>query len=59
MTPLPDEETPMNWSEANDYETGLDHYQVRRFDAWHRHVTLAMLAHAHLAVAEAVRQRPV
>jgi SRSO17 transposase len=25
-------------------ETGLDHYQVRRYDAWYRHVTLAMLA---------------
>jgi SRSO17 transposase len=34
-------------------ETGLDHYQVRRYDAWHRHITLAMLAHAYLAVAAA------
>jgi SRSO17 transposase len=34
-------------------ETGLDHYQVRRWDAWHRHVTLAMLAHAYLAVTAA------
>jgi SRSO17 transposase len=34
-------------------ETGLDHYQVRRYDAWHRHITLAMLAHAHLAVTAA------
>ncbi|WP_433259795.1 IS701 family transposase (plasmid) [Streptosporangium sp. CA-135522] len=34
-------------------ETGLDHYQVRRFDAWHRHITLAMLAHAYLAVTAA------
>ncbi|MCF6472956.1 IS701 family transposase [Nonomuraea sp. MG754425] len=34
-------------------ETGLDHYQVRRFDAWHRHITLAMLAHAFLAVTAA------
>ncbi|MGV9779828.1 IS701 family transposase [Streptosporangium sp. NPDC003464] len=32
---------------------GLDQYQVRRFDAWHRHVTLAMLAHAFLAVTAA------
>jgi len=30
-------------------ETGLDHYEVRRYDAWYRHVTLAMLAHAFLA----------
>lgn len=31
-------------------ETGLDHYQVRRYDGWYRHITLAMLAHAYLAV---------
>jgi SRSO17 transposase len=30
-------------------QTGLDHYQVRRYDAWYRHVTLAMLANAFLA----------
>ncbi len=35
-------------------EVGLDHYQVRRYDAWYRHITLAMLAHAHLAVTTAV-----
>jgi SRSO17 transposase len=34
-------------------ETGLDQYQVRRYDSWHRHVTLAMLAHAYLAVTAA------
>ena len=34
-------------------ETGLDHYQVRRYDAWYRHVTLALLAHAYLAVTAA------
>jgi SRSO17 transposase len=34
-------------------ETGLDHYQVRRYGAWHRHVTLAMLAAAYLAVTAA------
>jgi SRSO17 transposase len=34
-------------------ETGLDQYQVRRYDAWYRHVTLAMLAHAYLAVTAA------
>jgi SRSO17 transposase len=32
-------------------ETGLDHYQVRRYRAWYRHITLSMLAHAFLAVA--------
>jgi SRSO17 transposase len=31
-------------------EVGLDHYEVRRWDAWHRHVTLCLLAHAFLAV---------
>jgi SRSO17 transposase len=31
-------------------EAGLDHYQVRRYRAWHRHATLAMLACAFLAV---------
>jgi SRSO17 transposase len=34
-------------------ETGLDQYQVRRYDAWYRHVTLVMLAHAYLAVTAA------
>jgi SRSO17 transposase len=34
-------------------EVGLDHYQVRRYDAWYRHITLAMLAHAFLAVTAA------
>jgi hypothetical protein len=27
----------------------LDQYQVRRYDAWYRHITLAMLAHAYLS----------
>ncbi len=27
-------------------ETGLDHYQVRKYQAWYRHLTLSMLAHA-------------
>jgi len=31
-------------------EVGLDHYQVRTWDAWHRHITFAMLAHTFLAV---------
>jgi SRSO17 transposase len=39
-------------------ETGLDHYQVRRYDAWYRHITLSMLAAAFLAVtARRERQR--
>lgn len=35
-------------------EIGLDHYQVRRYDAWYRHITLAMLAHTYLAVTAAI-----
>jgi SRSO17 transposase len=31
-------------------EVGLDNYQVRTWTAWHRHITLAMLAHTFLAV---------
>ncbi|MFF2411456.1 IS701 family transposase [Streptomyces sp. NPDC058092] len=29
-------------------ECGLDHYQVRKYHAWYRHITLAMAAHAYL-----------
>ncbi len=36
--------------QAAKNEVGLDHYQVRKYDAWYRHITLAMLAHAFLAV---------
>lgn len=32
---------------------GLDEHQVRRFTSWSRWVTLAMLAHAFLAVVRA------
>ena len=31
-------------------DAGLDQYEVRRWDAWHRHITLALLAHAYLEV---------
>jgi SRSO17 transposase len=34
-------------------EVGLDQYQVRRYDAWYRHITLAMLAHAFLTITRA------
>jgi SRSO17 transposase len=34
-------------------EVGLDHYQVRRYGGWYRHVTLAMLAHAFLTITRA------
>lgn len=40
-------------------EVGLDEYEVRKWDAWHRHVTLSMLAHAYLTVlrSEATARR--
>jgi SRSO17 transposase len=31
-------------------EVGLDQYEVRRYDAWYRHITLALVAHAYLEV---------
>jgi SRSO17 transposase len=36
--------------EAAKSEVGLDHYEVRSWVGWHRHITLAMLAHAYLTV---------
>jgi SRSO17 transposase len=30
-------------------EAGLDHYEVRSWQSWHRHLTLSLLAHAFLA----------
>jgi SRSO17 transposase len=37
-------------------EVGLDPYAVRRYDAWRRHVTLALVAHADLAIARLTAQ---
>lgn len=34
-------------------EVGLDHYEVRSWGGWHRHITLAMFAHAYLTVVRA------
>ncbi len=41
-------------------QVGLDHYQVRHWTSWHRHVTLAMLALAFLTAlaADAAPDRP-
>ncbi|MFE7245982.1 IS701 family transposase [Streptomyces sp. NPDC057580] len=36
---------------------GLDEHQVRRWNSWHRWVTLALLAHAFLAVAAALERQ--
>ncbi len=34
-------------------EVGLDHYEVRSWHGWYRHVTLALLAHAYLVTTRA------
>jgi SRSO17 transposase len=34
-------------------EVGLDQYEVRRWEGWHRHITLCLLAQAFLAVTRA------
>ena len=36
-------------------EVGLDQYEVRHWDPWHRHITLCLLAHAALRVAMSAR----
>jgi SRSO17 transposase len=36
--------------EAAKGEVGLDHYEVRHYHGWYRHITLAMLALAYLAI---------
>jgi SRSO17 transposase len=43
------------WAIEESFETakgevGLDHYEVRSWVGWYRHITLAMLAHAYLTV---------
>jgi hypothetical protein len=38
-------------------ELGLDQYEVRRWDAWHRYVTLCLLAHAFLVVTRLAVRR--
>ncbi len=38
-------------------EVGLDEYEVRRWDGWHRHVTLSLLAHAYLAALRSAAER--
>ena len=32
---------------------GLDEYEVRKYEAWHRHITMSLLAHAFLATVVA------
>jgi len=40
-------------------EAGLDHYEVRTWTAWHRFVTLALLAHALLVILRLYAHRDV
>ena len=45
----------MRWSIEVEFEeakslTGLDEYEVRKYLAWYRHITLSLLAHAFLNV---------
>jgi SRSO17 transposase len=42
--------------EAAKGEVGLDEYEVRKWDGWHRHTTLCLLAHAYLAVVRSVAE---
>jgi hypothetical protein len=46
--------------QAAKSQVGLDHYQVRNWTSWHRHITLAMLALAFLTAlaASAAPDRP-
>jgi SRSO17 transposase len=38
-------------------EVGLDQHEVRKWEAWRRHVTLCLLAHAYLVVLHQAAQR--
>jgi len=39
--------------ESAKNEVGLDQYEVRRWEAWYRYITLSLLAHAYLSVLRA------
>src|SRR5262245_14288958 len=48
----------MRWAIEESFESakgevGLDHYEVRSWAGWYRHITLAMFAHAYLTVMRA------
>jgi SRSO17 transposase len=47
------------WQREFRRDTGLDHYQVRRYHGWYRHITLSMLAYAYLAVIAATDPKAV
>jgi SRSO17 transposase len=42
--------------EAAKGEVGLDEYEVSKWDGWHRHLTLCLLAYAYLAVVRSVAE---
>jgi SRSO17 transposase len=44
--------------EALKGEVGLDHYEVRHWAGWYRHVTLCLLAHAFLVATRAQANAP-
>ncbi len=44
--------------EESKGEVGLDQYEVRSWQGWHRHITLALLAHAFLSVMRAQGNAP-
>ena len=57
------EKASQRWSieqclEEGKGETGLDEYEVRSWDSWHRHITLSMMAHAWLASLKAAQVSP-
>jgi SRSO17 transposase len=43
--------------EAAKQQAGLDNYQVRKYDAWYRHISMAMLALAFLAAMARTPQK--
>jgi SRSO17 transposase len=52
----------MRWAIEESFEdakgvVGLDHYEVRKWHAWYRHITLALLAHAYLEVTRRTANR--
>jgi SRSO17 transposase len=52
----------MRWPIEESFEAakgsvGLDQYEVRRWNAWYRHITLALLAHAYLEVTRLAANR--
>ena len=54
----------MRWTVEESIQTakggvGLDHYEVRNWTGWYRHITLAIWAQAFLAVVRAETGREV